>query len=75
LWNSTKKAEIPLFTPKNGLSAFYPHSAFRKIQKYSMEFRPWNPLFTPIPISSKNSIKNGSNRPKMVINLLRRAIG
>ena len=55
--NKIKKQYFVEFHKKNWNSAFYPekwtflilpHSTFHKIQKYSMEFRPWNPLFTPI---------------------------
>ena len=37
LWNSTKKPEIPLFAPKNGLSAFYPIPHSTKFKNI-----PWN---------------------------------
>ena len=37
LWNSTKKPEIPLFAPKNGLTEFYPVPHSTKFKNI-----PWN---------------------------------
>jgi hypothetical protein len=69
LWNSAffkKKPEIPLFTPKNGLSAFYPipHSAKSKNI-------PWNSArgIRFLPPSDLSGVLNTGFSGKIIMNL------